>query len=68
MEIKMYQNKCRTCGTTTISMKKAPMCEACGSDDLIYSRYGKTLDIKALIVKLLLGALAIGGLLTLIFI
>ena len=68
MEVKMYQNKCKTCGTITLSMKKACSCEACGSDDLTYSRYGKTLDIKALIAKILIGALAIGGLLTLIFI
>ena len=46
MEIKMYQNKCRTCGTTTMSMKKALACEACGSDDLVYSKAGKNIDIK----------------------
>ena len=61
MEIKMYQNKCRTCGTTTLSIKKAPMCEACGSDDLVYTRQGKTLNIKMLIAKFIIGAAIAGG-------
>lgn len=67
MEIKMYQNKCRTCGTTTMSMKKALACEACGSDDLVYSKAGKNIDIKMLIAKILIGSAIVGSILALLF-
>lgn len=66
MEMKMYQNKCRTCGTTTLSLKKAEMCEACGSDELIYTMQGKKIDIKMLIAKFIIGAAIAGGILALI--
>ena len=62
----MYQNKCKTCGTITMSMTKAPMCEACGSDDLIYTKQGKKLNIKMLIAKFIIGATIVGGILALI--
>ena len=66
MEMKMYQNKCRTCGTTTLTLTKAQSCEACGSDDLVYVRQGKTLDVKMLIAKILIGSAIVGGILALI--
>ena len=66
MEIKMYQNKCKTCGTITMSMAKTQTCEACGSDDIVFSKVGKPFDIKMLIAKILIGAIAVGGLLALI--
>ena len=67
MEIKMYQNKCRTCGTTTLSLTKMQSCEACGSDDLAYTRQGKTLDVKMLIAKILIGSAIVGSILALLF-
>lgn len=33
-----YSNKCKICGTSIITSNKVTMCEACGSDNISYSK------------------------------
>lgn len=68
MKTKMHQYKCRICGTTTLSMKKAPMCEACGSDDLVCIRQRKTYCVLMRIAKILIGSAIVGGIIAFILI